>query len=75
MTIIHVRQVLHKLPDLEYLALQKCKIGDKGLNAITTANNKMGALSNSEYLWIQVTDAKDVTDVTSGMPVTNRRTL
>jgi len=50
---IALASVLHKLPDLEYLALQRCKIGDKGLNAFTTAINKSGALSNSEYFWIQ----------------------
>jgi len=48
--------VLHKLPDLEYIALYKCNIGDKGLNAFTVAINKMGALSNAEYLWMYEQD-------------------
>jgi len=53
---IALASVLHKLPDLEYVALQKCKIGDKGLNAITAAINKLGALNNAEYFWIQEQD-------------------
>jgi len=50
--MIAFASVLHKLPDLEYLAMQRCKIGDKGLKALTDAINKVGALSNAEYLWI-----------------------
>jgi len=50
---IALAEVLHLLPNLEYLALQKNKIGAKGLNAFSDAINKRGALSNAEYFWIQ----------------------
>jgi len=50
---VALAEVLHLMPNLEFLALHKNKIGDKGLDAFSDAINKKGALCNSEYFWIQ----------------------
>jgi len=55
-------KVLHCMPELEVLALQKCKIGDKGVNALAEAISKGGVFRKGNDNWIYVFDNEEVGD-------------
>jgi len=49
-------KVLHCLPELEILALQKCKIGNKGIVALAEAIAKGGCFKKGGNNWLYVFD-------------------